>query len=61
MKYLSIALERAQQRLQRLETHKENVRANAGVLHNPAWLDERIELAQRRVAHLKQTIEETKG
>ena len=60
MRYLEEHLKRALLRLERLEAHKEAVRANPGVLHNPSWIDERIEAANRRVVQLRRAVEDAK-
>ena len=52
-RYYEQALARAEERLQRLETYKETARANSGVIHNPGFLDQRIEKARWHVADLQ--------
>ena len=54
---LEQALERAVQRLYRLEGYRDTARSNAGVVHNPGLLDVRIERARGQVEDLKRRLE----
>ena len=61
MRYYGLALARAEERLRRLETYRDTARGHAGVVHNPGWLELRVEKARKQVADLKAKVEAAGG
>lgn len=47
-------LERAERKLWHLLDYREGLRANCGAVHNPGFLDERIERAAAEVRRLRE-------
>ena len=49
-------LERAERKLRHLRDYRDNAKANHGVIHNPGFLDERIERARAEVDRLRASL-----